>query len=260
MRTYWSGLGLQFLFPLLGILAGLLGIPIWEPVILLGVFGEAGSVTQLVGAVRSGRAFAQWAGGVAAILNGIAWGSWVVVGATSEPDDPIINVTGLLIVPGLILSVVAGIAGFFSSRRETSSPAGASTHAALFATLSVLLVFLERFALWMIPFPYILAAYPIVLVLGLAQVVEAWRARATSPAAAIVSALAGLTLVASIALEAVGFYFSLYLYPLAALLSVVAAVVEWVSNRRTPESALLPASGDAQEADHGEAPGPHGQA
>ncbi|GAB3707912.1 hypothetical protein [Corynebacterium nasicanis] len=81
-----------------------------NPWVVAGAAGIVGSVICLVGAIRGREKRAPFILGVlGALLSGIAWGSWVVVGLTSELGDPVINITGLLVVPGLVLGFIAWV-------------------------------------------------------------------------------------------------------------------------------------------------------
>ncbi len=80
----------------------------FNPWALVGGIGVGASVVCLGAAVRGrGQRALFIPGTLSALLSGLGWGSWLLVGLSSSPDDPVINITGLLVLPGLLLGFIA---------------------------------------------------------------------------------------------------------------------------------------------------------
>lgn len=90
----------------------------------LGVIGALLCVAAVVPRLRPLTSV----GLVAALISGVGWGSWLLVFIRYGPGDPVINITGLLTVPGLIVGVMVLIAGLAPRRPER-------TYGFLFASL-----------------------------------------------------------------------------------------------------------------------------
>lgn len=129
----------------LAFFTGFLGaLPFSDPWVAAGALGLVASVAQLAGSVtlgsagNAGNAVAGVLASLGAVISGIGWGSWLVVGLTADPGDPVINVTGLLIAPGVLFSLIALVVLLISGRvsRATSLE---RTYAGVFGGATVLL-------------------------------------------------------------------------------------------------------------------------
>lgn len=79
---------------------------------------------------------ARWPLLLGAVLSTVGWGSWVLVALTSEPNDPVINITGLLVASGLVTSAAAMLG-------QWAGAAGRRPRAFLFAGLYLAVVALD---------------------------------------------------------------------------------------------------------------------
>ena len=94
-----------------------------QPVDHRRCLGTLGCVLALAGAL-AGRRFIPLGslGTVGALVAGVGWVSWLVVGFTSQPDDPVINITGLLAPPGLALGIIAHLLSYRRRADSSGSP------------------------------------------------------------------------------------------------------------------------------------------
>lgn len=58
-------------------------------------------------------------GVLAALVGTVGWGSWILVELTSEPGDPVINITGILILPSAVMTAIATIARYVPRQSTT---------------------------------------------------------------------------------------------------------------------------------------------
>lgn len=116
----------------------------FNPWIIAGALGTLGCVLALAGAL-AGRRFIPLGslGTVGALVAGVGWVSWLVVGFTSQPDDPVINITGLLAPPGLALGIIAHLLSYRRRADSSGSPGSrprVATTGALWFGLALLAV------------------------------------------------------------------------------------------------------------------------
>lgn len=226
-----------------GFFTGAFGyVPLPDPWIAVGIVGLLVSFAQLAGAVGAGNTTAGWLAGIGAVISGIGWGSWLVVGLTADPGDPVINVTGLLIVPGVLFSLIALVVVLVGARMGGFTSSG-RTYAGAFASATALLLLLKvtvRFFAYRAidqsgpqtysdevttPDPFAVLMWAglvltvIALAVGIIQIITAMRSGAPDQAR-MSSGIAGvLVIVGSLLL-------AMFLWPLSILLSVAAVVVE----------------------------------
>ncbi|MDR7328522.1 hypothetical protein [Corynebacterium guangdongense] len=126
MRTFLVGLILQLVPFVLWVLWGVLPPVVPEsfnPWIVIGGIGTVGAVLSLIG-VAGVRTSARILGVIFSVIGILGWGSWLLTGVQYGVDEPVINVTGLLVVISTIgLLVVAGGMGY---RRPGAIPPPAS--------------------------------------------------------------------------------------------------------------------------------------
>lgn len=213
-----------------GFSMGVLGlIPLDDPFPLIGAVGMVISVAQLVGAITSERPAAGWIAGLGALVSGVGWGSWLVVGLTADPDDPVINIAGLLIDPGAVLALIALVVLAFSSRLSEIA-SGDRTRAGVFAIVVTVLAVI-RFALysrydydypveWVPTIVFLQMLLPLIAVVtGIYQMVIAAKCRAPQAARTLSGAASVLLVAGTLALFQI-------LWPAGVVLCVAAVFVE----------------------------------
>lgn len=126
--------------------------PVRTPPLSTG-FLIAAVVAALVQAVAAWALPARWPLLLGAVLSAVGWGSWVLVALTSEPNDPVINITGLLAASGLVTSVAAMLG-------QWAGAAGRRPRAFVFAVL-----YLVVFTVYWLSIGF-LSSLPLVLVRG----------------------------------------------------------------------------------------------
>lgn len=217
-------------------------VPLPDPWIAVGIVGVVVSVAQLAGAVRAGNTAARWLAGIGAVISGIGWGSWLVVGLTADPGDPVINVTGLLIVPGALFSLIALVVLLVGTRMDRFTSTG-RTYTGAFASVAVLLLLakaavrlysiraMDQFGPQIYseevttPDPFAVLMWAglgltvIAVAVGIIQIITAIRSGAPEQAR-MSSGIAGALLIVGSLLLA------MFLWPLSVVLSVAAVVVE----------------------------------
>lgn len=111
MRTFLAGVVLQLLpfllLPLWGALSPV-DPEVVNPWIVLGGVGTAGAFVSLLGLART-RTRVRVPGVIFSLIGAVGWGSWLLVGVQYGLDEPVINITGLLVVlstVGLLLCVL----------------------------------------------------------------------------------------------------------------------------------------------------------
>lgn len=113
-------------------------IPVHDPWTAVGALGVIVSVAQLTASVVVRSPAVSWLAGLGSVVSGIGWGSWIVVGLTAEPSDPVINVTGLLVDPGALLGLAAvGLLVFH--KRISRAVTGPRTFGLAFGAIYLLL-------------------------------------------------------------------------------------------------------------------------
>jgi hypothetical protein len=126
--------------------------PVRAPLLSTGLL-IAAVVAAVIQAAATWALPARWPLLLGAGLSAVGWGSWVLVALTSEPNDPVINITGLLVASGLLMSVAAMFG-------QWAGAAGDRPRAFLFAGL-----YLALFAVYWLR-PDFLSSLPLALVVG----------------------------------------------------------------------------------------------
>lgn len=122
MRIFQIGLALHVL-PFLLYLSWPRLVPIdpqdFNPWIVLGAVGVAGSILTLLGCRRLRTRIAVV---IFSLVGVVGWGSWFLVGVQFGVDEPVINITGVLVLLSTVallgLAVVEALAG----RRKPGVP------------------------------------------------------------------------------------------------------------------------------------------
>lgn len=93
--------------------------PAYNPWIIAGAVGVAACVVFLGGAVLGRkRPGLLPLGVISALISGVGWGSWLFVGVAASIDDPVINITGLLVAPGLLFGFLVLGLSFVPARNR----------------------------------------------------------------------------------------------------------------------------------------------